>query len=109
MAADAFNALAILGDGRQIPFTVSDVANAYFVNGITGENFFTVDPPGVMLLDLQCSEDGEDTSKAHLYRGTRDTGIYWFYASLLVSLSKRPLIPQQLFLKPGNYYIKQEA
>ncbi len=108
MSADAFVVLVVLANGEQVPMTASDVANAFLVNSITGETNFVIDTTTI-LKDVQCSEDGEDTTKLHLYKGSRDTGIYWFHASLLVSLSKRPLIPQEIKLTPGTYYIKQEA
>tara|TARA_Y100000296_G_scaffold71279_1_gene86620 strand:- start:141 stop:467 length:327 start_codon:yes stop_codon:yes gene_type:complete len=108
MADTPFKALIVLGNGDSVPMSSTDVTSSFFSNDITTESNFVIDRT-TLLEDILLSAAGVTNAKLHLYKGSRDTGIYWRGAALVETLAKDRMIPRQIRLTPGTYYIKNEV
>ena len=115
MAADAFAGTLIIEGERtkerqQYAFTVSDVANSYFVFQ-DGQNFVQVPADqNYRLVDIICTEDGSDTTNGILYANGRATGIIVYYgANLTTSYSRQFQMAPQLIKGGTLLAFKQTA
>lgn len=116
MVADPFSGTIsmrnmVTGEVQHEPFTVSDVAAAYFIFTKTNNNFTRA--PGdakqqCFITDISLTENGEDCNRAQLLISQKDTGIVLLYDSLQAAVNNR--IPQPIPVSGGStIQIKQLA
>jgi hypothetical protein len=105
MAAAAFKGIIVLRTSEgptHIPFTATDVANAYYIFP-SGSSDLQVSGTGVAVIqDIILSAAGTDTSKADVYINDRTIGMQLLNSAMLGSTVNRQLQMAPIAVRAGS-------